>query len=196
MSNIKTVSVYCGSSLGKNKVYRDEAIVLGNTIANKGLNLVYGGGNIGLMGVIANTVLQQGGKVTGVLPHFLNKKEVGNLDIHELILVDSMHERKQKISEISDAFIAMAGGLGTLEEVAEMLTWSQLGLSQKPIGLYNVNGFYDLLLGQFDRMVEDGFLKPENRGMVLSDSNSEILLRKLQDYEPINTPKWLHSDQT
>ena len=196
MNNIQTVSVYCGSSLGKNKVYRDEAVVLGNTIANKGLNLVYGGGNIGLMGVIANTVLQQGGRVTGVLPHFLNKKEVGNLDIHELILVDSMHERKQKISEISDAFIAMPGGLGTLEEVAEMLTWSQLGLSQKPIALYNINGFYDLLLGQFDRMVEDGFLKPENRAMVLSDSNSEKLLKKLHDFEPISTPKWLHSDQT
>jgi uncharacterized protein (TIGR00730 family) len=196
MNNIKTVSVYCGSSLGKNKVYREEAVVLGNTIANQGLNLVYGGGNIGLMGVIANTVLQLGGRVTGVLPHFLNKKEVGNLDIHELILVDSMHERKQKISEISDAFIAMPGGLGTLEEVAEMLTWSQLGLSQKPIGLYNINGFYDLLLGQFDRMVEDGFLKPENRAMVLSDSNPKTLLKKLHDFEPINTPKWLHSDQT
>ena len=196
MNNIQTVSVYCGSSLGKNKVYRDEAVVLGNTIVNKGLNLVYGGGNIGLMGVIANTVLQQGGRVTGVLPHFLNKKVVGNLDIHELILVDSMHERKQKISEISDAFIAMPGGLGTLEEVAEMLTWSQLGLSQKPIALYNINGFYDLLLGQFDRMVEDGFLKSENRAMVLSDSNSEKLLKKLHDFEPISTPKWLHSDQT
>ena len=196
MNNIKTVSVYCGSSLGKNKVYSERAVSLGNLIHQQEFSLVYGGGNIGLMGVIANTVLQLGGKVTGVLPHFLNKKEVGNLDIDELILVDSMHERKKKISEISDAFIAMPGGFGTLEEVTEMLTWSQLGLSRKPIGLYNINGFFDLLLEQFDRMVEDGFLKPENRAMVLSDSDPDSLLEKLQQYEPIITPKWLHSNQT
>jgi len=196
MNNINTVSVYCGSSLGKNKVYSDGAVALGNAIHKNGLNLVYGGGNIGLMGVIANTVLQLGGKVTGVMPHFLNKKEVGNLDIDELILVDSMHERKQKISEISDAFIAMPGGFGTLEEVSEMLTWSQLGLSRKPISLYNINGFFDLLIGQFDRMVDDGFLKPENRAMVLADSDPDKLLEKLYNFEPVITPKWLHSDQT
>jgi len=196
MTNISTISIYCGSSLGKNKIYSDMAILLGQTIYNRGLNLVYGGGNVGLMGVIANTVLQLGGKVTGVLPHFLNKKEVGNLDVDELILVDSMHERKQKISEISDAFIAMPGGFGTLEEVSEMLTWTQLGLSKKPIGLYNANGFYDLLLGQFDKMVDEGFLKQENRKMLVDDHDPERLLNKLFEFEPISTPKWLHSDQT
>ena len=196
MTNINTISIYCGSSLGKNKIYKDMAILLGEAICNRGLSLVYGGGNIGLMGVIANTVLQQGGKVTGVLPHFLNKKEVGNLDIDELILVDSMHERKQKISEISDAFIAMPGGLGTLEEVAEMLTWTQLGLSKKPIGLYNANGFYDLLLKQFDKMVDEGFLKQENRNMLVDDHDPKKLLDKLFEYKPVFTPKWLHSDQT
>jgi len=174
----------------------DQAVLLGETLCKKGLNLVYGGGNIGLMGVIANTVLQNGGKVTGVLPHFLNKKEVGNLDIDELILVDSMHERKQKISQISDAFIAMPGGFGTLEEVSEMLTWSQLGLSKKPIGVYNVNGFYDLLLKQFDKMVEEQFLKPENRKMLLDDENPERLVDKMKNFKPVHTPKWMHSDQT
>ncbi len=196
MNKIKTVAVYCGSSLGKNKVYTDYAVALGETLVNHGLNLVYGGGNIGLMGVIANTVLQKGGKVTGVLPQFLNKKEVGNLDVDELILVDSMHERKQTISELSDAFIAMPGGFGTLEEVTEMLTWSQLGLSQKPIGLYNVNGFYDFLLGQFDKMVEEGFLKPQNREMMLADSDPEALLTKLREFAPVSIPKWLHAGQT
>lgn len=196
MNNISTVSIYCGSSLGKNKIYTDMAILLGQAIHKRGINLVYGGGNVGLMGVIANTVLQLGGKVTGVLPHFLNKKEVGNLDIDELILVDSMHERKQKISELSDAFIAMPGGFGTLEEVAEMLTWTQLGLSKKPIGLYNANGFYNLLLGQFDKMVDEAFLKPENRKMVIDDHDAESLLDKLFEFEPVSTPKWMHSDQT
>jgi uncharacterized protein (TIGR00730 family) len=196
MTKIKTVSIYCGSSLGRNKAYLDNAIALGECLYENNLNLVYGGGNIGLMGTIANTVLQKGGKVTGVLPHFLNKKEVGNLDIAELILVNSMHERKQKISELSDAFIAMPGGFGTLEEVAEMLTWTQLGLSRKPIGLLNVEGYYDLLLAQFDHMVAEGFLKKENRGMVIDDSDPQKLLEKLFDFTPIPTPKWLHSDQT
>jgi uncharacterized protein (TIGR00730 family) len=196
MTKIKTVSVYCGSSLGKNRVYLDKAMELGNELYNQNLDLVYGGGNIGLMGTIANTVLQLGGKVTGVLPRFLNKKEVGNLDVDKHILVESMHERKQLISELSDAFIAMPGGFGTLEEVTEMLTWSQLGLIKKPIGLFNINGYYDLLLAQFDRMVEDGFLKPENRSMVLDDDDPGKLIVKLYAYEPISIPKWLHSDQT
>lgn len=196
MTKIKTVSVYCGSSQGKNKVYLENAIALGKELHRQGLSLVYGGGNIGLMGAIANSVLQEGGKVTGVLPRFLNKKEVGNLDVEKLILVDSMHERKQKISELSDAFIAMPGGFGTLEEVAEMLTWSQLGLIKKPIGFYNVNGYFDLLLAQFDRMVEEGFLKPENRNMVLDDHNPKELIKKLYEYVPVSIAKWLHSDQT
>lgn len=196
MTKIKTVSVYCGSSLGKEKVYLDKATELGEVLVANQLNLVYGGGNIGLMGVIANTVLQKGGKVTGVLPHFLNKKEVGNLDVDELILVDSMHERKQTISDLSDGFIAMPGGFGTLEEVAEMLTWTQLGLSKRPIGLLNVAGYYDNLLAQFDHMVEEGFLKNDNRKMLVDDPEPQELLRKMLDYNPIDTPKWLHSDQT
>ena len=196
MVKIKTVAVYCGSSLGKEKIYLDKAKELGEVIYNNQMDLVYGGGNIGLMGVIANTVLQLGGKVTGVLPHFLNKKEVGNLDVDDLILVDSMHERKQTISDLSDGFIAMPGGFGTLEEVAEMLTWTQLGLSRKPIGLLNVGGFYDHLLAQFDHMVTEGFLKKENRGMLVDDPEPAALIQKMLQYTPIDTPKWMHSDQT
>lgn len=196
MTKISTIAVYCGSSLGTKPVYREKAMDLAMVMFNHNINLVYGGGNIGLMGVIASTLQQNGGKVTGVLPHFLNKKEVGKLDIAQLILVDSMHERKMKISELSDAFIAMPGGFGTLEEVAEMLTWSQLGLSQKPVGLFNVNGFYDLLLGQFDIMVEEGFLKPENRELLVADDDPDNLIAKLNDFKPMVTPKWLHSDQT
>jgi len=196
MTKITTIAVYCGSSLGKNNVYREQAEALAGVLIKENLDLVYGGGNIGLMGVIASAVQQNGGKVTGVLPHFLNKKEVGKLDIEQLILVDSMHERKTKISELSDAFIAMPGGFGTLEEVAEMLTWSQLGLSRKPVGLYNINGFYDLLLGQFDKMVEEGFLKADNRNLLVADADPEKLIAKLYDFTPIVTPKWLHASQT
>lgn len=196
MTKIRTVSVYCGSSMGKDKAYMDMATMLGQLLVEKGMNLVYGGGNIGLMGVIANTVLQKGGHVTGVLPHFLNRKEVGNLDVDELILVDSMHERKKKISDLSDAFIAMPGGFGTLEEVSEMLTWTQLGLSKKPIGVLNVNDYYKHLLAQFDAMVAEGFLKPQNRQMLVDATEPEQLLNKMLQYTPVATPKWLHSDQT
>ena len=143
MSKLQSICVFCGSSPGNEKVYADQARVLGKAIAAQGSRLIYGGGNIGLMGIIANTVLEEGGSVTGVLPKFLNRKEVGHVSLSELILVDSMHERKQRMSDLSSAFIAMPGGFGTLEEIAEMLTWTQLGLSTKPLGFYNINGFYD-----------------------------------------------------
>jgi len=196
MTKINTIAVYCGSSLGKNEVYREMAITLAEAMCQQKIDLVYGGGNIGLMGVIASSMQQNSGKVIGVLPHFLNKKEVGNLDIEQLILVNSMHERKQKISELADAFIAMPGGFGTLEEITEMLTWSQLGLSLKPVGLYNVNGFYDLLLHQFDLMVSEGFLKADNRNLLVADADPNKLLTKLHKFKYALTPKWLQSDQT
>jgi len=163
--------------------------------ANK-YHLIYGGGNIGLMGIIANAALAAGGEVTGVLPHFLNKKEVGHVELSNLILVDSMHKRKQKIEELSDAFIGMPGGFGTLEEVSEMLTWAQLGLHQKPIGLYNINGFYNALFLQMDTMVSEGFLKPENRAMVLQHTNPIRLVEILINYKPVEVLKWLKPDQS
>ena len=196
MNDLKNIAVFCGSSAGNDVRYGQQAKALGEAMVNNQMNLVYGGGNIGLMGMIANTVLDLGNKVTGVLPHFLNRKEVGHVALSKLILVDSMHERKQRMSELADAFIAMPGGFGTLEEVAEMLTWAQLGLSKKPLGFYNVNGFFDPLIAQFDKMEEEGFLKPQNRRIAIVDDDPELLLSKLREYEPIEVPKWMHTDQT
>lgn len=196
MRAIKTIAVFCGSSAGANVVYAQKAKELGEHIGAKGFQLVYGGGNIGLMGIIANAALKAGSKVTGILPHFLHKKEVGHLALSELILVNTMHERKQKIEQLSDAFIAMPGGFGTLEEVSEMLTWAQLGLHQKPIGLYNINGFYDLLLHQMDIMVTEGFLKPQNRTMILQHTNAALLMESLANYKPVKVLKWLKPDQS
>ncbi len=196
VSTLKSIAVFCGSSAGVNPTYANKAEALGTYLGINGYHLVYGGGNIGLMGIIANAVLKAGGKVTGVLPHFLNKKEVGHVALSKLILVDSMHERKQKIEQLSDAFIAMPGGFGTLEEVSEMLTWAQLGLHQKPIGLYNINSFYDSLLNQMDAMVKEGFLKPKNRNMVLEGTDPEQLIAALNAYRPVAVLKWLKPDQS
>ncbi len=195
-NKIKSIAVFCGSSLGKNTAYAQKAATLGTYLGSNNYHLIYGGGNIGLMGTIANAALAAGGKVTGVLPTFLNKKEVGHVALSKLILVSSMHERKQKIEQLSDAFIAMPGGFGTLEEVSEMLTWAQLGLHQKPIGLYNINGFYNSLLTQLDVMVDEGFLKLQNRNMVLTDINPEALVQRLINYQPVSVQKWLKPDQS
>jgi len=196
VSTLKFIAVFCGSSAGVNLAYANKAEELGTYLGANGFHLVYGGGNIGLMGIIANAALKAGGEVTGVLPHFLNKKEVGHVALSKLILVDSMHERKQKIEDLSDAFIAMPGGFGTLEEVSEMLTWGQLGLHQKPIGLYNINGFYNSLLQQMDGMVQEEFLKPQNRAMVLEGTAPEQLVTSLKNYAPVAVLKWLKPDQS
>lgn len=196
MTKIKSIAIFCGSSTGSNPNYEAKAKALGTYLGKNNYHLVYGGGNIGLMGAIANAALEAGGEVTGVLPHFLNRKEVGHVDLSKLILVDSMHERKQKIEQLSDAFIAMPGGFGTLEEVSEMLTWAQLGLHQKPIGLYNINGFYNPLLSQLDLMVNEGFLKAQNRAMVITGTEPEKLIRNLKDHKPVSVPKWLKPDQS
>lgn len=196
MSIIKSIAVFCGSSSSSNPIYEEKAKELGTYMGANKYHLIYGGGNIGLMGIIANAALAAGGEVTGVLPHFLNKKEVGHVELSNLILVDSMHKRKQKIEELSDAFIGMPGGFGTLEEVSEMLTWAQLGLHQKPIGLYNINGFYNALFLQMDTMVSEGFLKPENRAMVLQHTNPIRLVEILINYKPVEVLKWLKPDQS
>ncbi len=196
MRIIKSIAVFCGSSSGANPIYAQKAKELGTYMGTNKYHLIYGGGNIGLMGIIANAALAAGGEVTGVLPHFLNKKEVGHIELSNLILVDSMHKRKQKIEELSDAFIGMPGGFGTLEEVSEMLTWAQLGLHQKPIGLYNINGFYNALFSQMDTMVSEGFLKPENRAMVLQHTSPIRLVETLINYKPVEVLKWLKPDQS
>jgi len=193
---IKSVCVFCGSSMGSKACYQTAAIELADAMSDHSMDLVYGGGNIGLMGALANRMLERKGTVTGVLPRFLNKKEIGHVTLSRLILVNSMHERKQKMSDLADAFIALPGGFGTLEELAEMLTWTQLGLSSKPLGLMNVEGFFDHLLHQFDVMKNCGFVGPAQREMLQSDVHASSLIKKLLMAQPLKVPTWITDKQT
>ncbi|MFD1143941.1 TIGR00730 family Rossman fold protein [Larkinella insperata] len=179
---MKSIVVYCGSSPGFNPVYKEAAQELGEKFAEKEIRLIYGGGNIGLMGAIADAVLSNGGEVTGVIPNFLAALEVAHNTLTELHFVETMHERKFKMVQLAKAVIALPGGYGTFDELFEILTWSQLRLYEGPIGLLNVNGFYDLLLQQLDRMVDDGFLKAENRELLIVGETSEELLAKIEAY--------------
>ena len=192
---MKSVCVFCASSLGKNESYAQTAQAVGRLLAESGLRLIYGGGNIGLMGQTANAVLQHGGQVTGVIPDFLIRKEVGHLDVTELIVVDTMHTRKARMAELADGFLTLPGGFGTMDELCEILTWAQLGLHQKPIGILNVNGYYDALLQLFDRMAADGLLRPENRAMLLADTDPAALLEKMRRYQPPAVEKWLRTEE-
>jgi uncharacterized protein (TIGR00730 family) len=188
---MKSICVFCGSNVGAQPAYRQAAVELGMLIAQKGIRLVYGGGNVGLMGVIASTVLEHGGQVTGVIPTFLNRKEVGNLGDTEHIEVETMHQRKQIMADRSDGFIAMPGGMGTMEEMFEVLTWGQLGLHAKPFGLLNVEGYYDQLVGFMDHMVKEQFLHHKNRSMVLEDSQPLQLLAKMENWQAPDVQKWI-----
>ena len=170
------ICVFCGSSPGKNPIYANAAKELGSLIAKGNHTLVYGGGNIGLMGIVADAVLEANGKVIGVIPKFLMDREVGHTGITSLEIVTSMHERKKRMADLSDAFIAIPGGWGTLEEIAEILTWKQLQLITQPVAVLNINRFFDPLLKQMKSMVDEGFLREENFVSIKSsDSPSEIL---------------------
>jgi uncharacterized protein (TIGR00730 family) len=195
MEKIKSVAVYCGSSSGNNPIYEDIAYQTGRVIAEKGMRLVYGGAKVGLMGQVANGALHHDAQVIGVIPHFLKSKEIVHEELTKLFVVDSMHERKHKMYESCDAFIALPGGFGTMEELFEMLTWGQLGLHQKPIGVLNVNGFYDALLMQADKMVQEGFMKKDNRDMLLSAETIEQLFDLFENYVPKAAPKWINDKQ-
>jgi uncharacterized protein (TIGR00730 family) len=173
------ICVFCGSSTGFNSVYADSARELGRLLAVQQHTLVYGGGNIGLMGIVADTVLENKARVIGVIPDFLMQKEVGHRGLTELEIVPSMHERKKRMADLSDAFIAMPGGWGTLDETAEILTWKQLGLIQQSVGVLNVNGFFDTLLLQMNLMVKEGFLNPTNLESVKVSSSPKELLSLL-----------------
>jgi len=155
------VCVFCGSATGKNPVFREMAKRLGHLLSNHQISLVYGGGNVGLMGVVADAVLETGGEVIGIIPDFLLRREVGHQSITRLEVVGSMHERKKRMADLADAFIALPGGWGTLDELAEILTWRQLDLTPEPVLLINTNGFFDPLLAQMQLMLEEGFLRPE-----------------------------------
>jgi hypothetical protein len=185
------VCVFCGSSPGNRPVYLDAAYQTGMALVQREIGLVYGGAQIGLMGRIANTVLEQDGKVIGVMPEHLSIKEVIHPRLTDLRIVDSMHTRKALMAELSDAFIALPGGLGTFEELCEILTWGQLGLHRKPCGLLNVAGFYDPLLALFDHAVAEGFLRPAHRNLVQVATTPEDLLDTLASYVAPSLPKWI-----
>ena len=188
---MKSVAVYCGSSAGTNPLYVAQAQALGAALVAQGLTLVYGGGRVGLMGAIADAVLAHGGQVVGIIPDFLDAKELSHRGCTELHIVHSMHERKLLMAERADAFIAMPGGYGTLEELFEVLTWGQLGLHRKPVGVLNVAGYYDHLLRALDRMRDDELLRPENRAMLLQAATPADLLTQLAAYLPAQVEKWL-----
>jgi uncharacterized protein (TIGR00730 family) len=184
--------VFCGSSAGNRPVYRDGARRFGEVLAAAGLGLVYGGGHVGLMGVLADAVLQGGGEVVGVIPQALVDRELAQRNLTRLEVVDTMHQRKARMADLADGFAALPGGYGTGDELFEILTWAQLGLHAKPVGLLNSAGFFDPLLVWLDRCVGEGFLRPEHRNMLVTGADPEELVPKLLHAPPApQAPKWI-----
>ncbi len=194
--SIKRICVYCGSNSGSRPAYAEAARKLGTLLARRGIELVYGGGRVGLMGVIADATLAANGRVIGVIPEALVAREVAHLKLKDLRVVGSMHERKALMVDLADAFIAMPGGFGTLEEFSEVLTWAQLGLHRKPHGLLNVEGFYDSLLSFFDHAVAANFIRPAHRALVVAENDPERLLDALAQTVPPNLDKWIDREET
>ncbi len=190
-----SISVFCGSSAGTDDIFQASAYQLGKYFANHGIQLVYGGANVGLMGAVANGVIENGGKVIGVLPLFLRNVEIAHKNLTQLIIVESMHERKTKMNELSDGVIMLPGGFGTLEEFFEMLTWAQLGLHKKPLAILNINGFYDELLSLIQKMVRKGFLKQANQDMIMVGDNIATLIDKMKNYKAPAEGKWIDKSQ-
>ena len=193
---MKRVCVFCGSNAGARSAYAETARALARYLVKLGMGIVYGGGNVGLMGIVADTAMREGGEVLGVIPQALFEKEVGHRGITELRIVGSMHERKALMADLADGFIAMPGGWGTFDEFCEILTWAQLGLHRKPCGVLNVEGYYDALLAMFDHSVAEGFLKAEYRPMVLASSEPEDLVAKMQAYHGRVLEKWIGREET
>ncbi len=196
MNKLDSICVFCGSSEGNDTHVIAEAFLLGEKLAQKDIALVYGAAKIGVMGQVAMGAMKHKGKVIGVIPEFLKLKEVVHQGLSELITTNNMHERKMKMHELSDGFITLPGGFGTLEELFEIITWSQLGLHQKPIALLNIGGFYDDLLGLLENMVRRGFLKMENYELLLVDDDIDRLIEKMRAFKPVQVPKWLKLDRT
>ena len=188
---MKSICVYCGSNAGSKPIYAERAAALGERIAQEGLRLVYGGGNVGLMGVVANAVLQAGGQVTGVIPKQLADWEVAHRGLTELEIVGSMHERKSRMFELSDGFVTLPGGFGTMEEIFEMLTWRQLGIGDKPCAFLDVEGFYTPLMGMIDRMVEERFLHPEQRNDLWHGDDLDAMVAWMRAYTPAQADMWM-----
>lgn len=193
---MQRICVFCGSQVGRLPHYAAAATALGTLLAQRGIGLVYGGGKIGLMGVIADAALAGGGEVIGVIPERLMNRELGHGGVTDLRVVGSMHERKAMMSDLSDAFIALPGGYGTFEEFFEVVTWMQLGIQAKPCGLLNVEGYYDTLLALLDHASGEAFIRPHHRGLVLVDTDPAMLLQQLHNYRAPHVEKWLERDQT
>lgn len=192
---MKGVVVFCGSSMGTDPKITKDAYSLGVKLAKQQIDLIYGGAKIGIMGQVAQGALDYKGKVIGVIPEFLMRKEVYHDGLSELIITQNMHDRKLKMHELSDGILMLPGGFGTLEEFFEMLTWSQLGLHPYPIAILNTNGFYDELIQMMKKMVGKGFVKPENLHAILVDENIDMLLRKMGTFKPLPTPQWMTKEQ-
>jgi uncharacterized protein (TIGR00730 family) len=193
---IRSLCVFCGSNSGNAPAYAKVARDFGALLAKTQITLIYGGGHVGLMGVVADAVLAGGGKVIGVIPRMLWDREVGHRNLTELHVVESMHERKAMMASLSDAFVALPGGLGTLEEIFEVWTWAQLGIHRKPLGFLEVNGFYAPLLSFLDRAVDAGFIRTQYRSMAIVDVDPVSLLRRLSEYEPPAVEKWITTAET
>lgn len=194
--SLRSVCVFCGASTGVTPVYREAAVALGQAIAQRGLTLVYGGGAVGLMGIVADAALAAGGEVIGIIPVSLQRAEIAHPGLTRLEVVDGMHARKARMAELSDAFIALPGGLGTLEELFEVWTWGQLGYHGKPLGLLEVNGFYEKLTGFLDHVVGEGFVRPHHRAMLQVEAQPDALLTALEAWEPVVQPKWVDQPPT
>jgi uncharacterized protein (TIGR00730 family) len=192
---MKSVCVFCGSNPGNDPVYADAARAMGAEIARRGLVLVYGGGAVGLMGIVADAALAAGGEVHGIIPRALREKEVGHYGLTRLEIVETMHIRKARMAELSDGFIAMPGGIGTFEELFEIWTWGQLGIHDKPLAFLNVAGFYDPLATFLDNTVEAGFLKQTHRAMAITDTQPATLLDRMEQYVPAVTYKWVEKEE-
>lgn len=194
MTSFDRVCVFCGSNPGTDPAFVKAAADTGRFLASNGVGLVFGGGRVGLMGKIADTVMEEGGSVVGIIPRSLAEKEVAHEHLSELHIVSSMHERKAMMAEMSDGFIAMPGGFGTFEEICEMITWTQLGFQIKPCGILNVNGYYDDLISLFDNATQKEFIRPEHRDLVLVGETIEELFAAMTKFEPPGLDKWIDKD--
>jgi len=193
---IRRICVFCGSNNGSDPAYTDAARQLGRILGRDGIGLVYGGGSVGLMGEVADSVLAAGGEVIGVIPHALWAREVGHRGLTDLRIVETMHERKAMMADLADAFIALPGGLGTLEEIFEIWTWAQLGLHAKPVGFLDINGFYGPLMQFLDRAVRERFVKEPHRAIALLDGDPERLLARFETWKPPRVEKWITREET
>ena len=193
---MKRICVFCGSNDGADPIFIKTAEEVGRFLAHRGIELVYGGGRVGLMGKIADTVMHNGGSVIGIIPRALAEKEVAHAGLTKLRVVGSMHERKAIMAELSDGFIALPGGFGTFEELCEIITWAQLGFHSKPCGFLNIDGYYDPLIELFDNATREQFVRPEHRRLVLIESEIEKMFDLMVTYKPPDLEKWINKDET